>query len=156
MLETDEEFVSMWKVAHERTRQLNKIHHLQIDLVKYELDLYELENIHFHFEAVKNCIFKKKPNLKRAYKTTTHDLDTDDKYLFPIREVNYEKGKNSICSIVDDSVFFSYKDREKALSLIFEEDANNLRYFGYLKWSESQLIDFLSKRMLKKLKTKKK
>lgn len=153
MLSYDENLVDMWETAYERTRQLNKIHTIQINLVKYELNLYEIENIHLHFDLVKDCILKKKKNFKRAYKTLV--VDTDDKYTFPIREVNYEKGKNSICSYLDDSIFFSYKDREKALSMIFEEDANNLISIGYLNWSESKLIDFLSKRILKKLKNKK-
>ena len=145
--------VGNWIIALERTRQLNRYHTIQVNLEQHKIDLYKIENTHNHYEVLKEIIYLKKPKIKLAYKTNVHDL-IDEKYTFPIREINYTAGKHSICSEVDDSVFFTFKDRELALSRIFTEDANNLKHFGYLKWDENKLINFLTKRLIKKTKSK--
>ena len=145
--------VEAWNIAFEHTRQLNKIHNIQIDLVKYSVDLYSVENINKHFEIVWELIKKKKPNLKQVRKTLVNDLE-DHKYCFPIREENYSNGNHCVCSLVDDVKFFSFENRELALTLIFEDDAHKLKSMGYLKWDEHKLIDFMSKRLIKKTKLK--
>ena len=137
-----------WAIAWEQTRQLNRYHRVQKDLISKEIDLYEVEDLNNHFGLIRDFILSEKGKEYQVFKTTFSIDFTDDKYYFPIREENYKRGKHSVNTIVNDSIFFQHEDRQEALSLIWKCDAEKLIDLGYLKWNEQQLVKFLSKRLI--------
>lgn len=54
---------------------------------------------------------------------------------------------HSFWSIVPDSIFFNFEDRETALARIDPFNAEYFKKIGYLKWNESKLIEYLTKRI---------
>lgn len=150
------EDVDAWHIAYEETKQLCRYKDVCINAKTVTLDLYEY-HINNHYDIIYNLIDSKK-DLKnnRWYRTKVSFKDNfHDKYTFPIVELNYKSySKHSIYSYIPDSVFFTIPDRLLAYNSCIEETKYCLDNIGYLNMSEAKLIDFLSKRLIKKTKNK--
>jgi len=133
------EWLESFEIAQKRTIELNRYHDVQINLIVKKIDLIDVP-IRNHFSVINELVLLKKTEKK--YETRT------DKFYFPIHEVNYYEGMHKIITVVPDSVFFSFENRELALSLILKSDADKLIKLGYLNFNENQLINFLSKRII--------
>ncbi len=107
----------------------------------------QFENI----SAAKDYVLDLKPNCfyKSAYWKL---LKFNGKYSKPIIENNIELNSDGLLSVVKDHVFFKIEDRKAAFENVIEESQMFLKGIGYLKMSESKLIEFLSKRIIEKTK----
>ncbi len=78
------------------------------------------------------------------------------KYSTPIIEVNmpHFSKRYDICSFVDDSIFFSMTDKQHAFDLVDKETQRFLKRINYLQMSDSDIVNFMCKRLDEKAKSK--
>lgn len=124
----------------------------QLNLIKYKLytigSSYELCYQLWDLNADR---YKKTNDIKFSWYNAKHPI------YFPIKEVNFTSANNRFFdSVISDSVFFSFEDRELALSRIDYESRNRLNELNYKNMNDAQLTIFLSNRLIDRAKTLKK
>lgn len=130
--------------------------------INFKDNSFNVRNTEIQFNLIKYCVltidktagnfysdfFNLNADRYKKITSTRINYRLANKYNFPIYENNYYRSE----SIISDNVFFSFKDREFALNNINYEAAQYLKEHNYLKMSDSDLINFLAKRMEEKAK----
>lgn len=143
--------------AFKQTIELNRFHNVCVNLKSKKLDLFDVHP-NSHFDLIYKIVdLKKDLNKNRWYKTIANWRDDfDDKYTFPIVELNYKSNsKHSIYSYVADTIFFTHENKQEAYDSVIDATKYRLDCIDYLSMTESKLIDFMSKRIIKKSRRKK-
>jgi hypothetical protein len=93
--------------------------------------------------------------LKKCFSRDYTPPSFHGKYSTPIIEVNmYHFSKRyDICSFVDDSIFFSITDKQYAFDLVDKETQRFLKKINYLQMSDSDIVNFMCKRLDEKAKS---
>jgi hypothetical protein len=121
-----------------------RMQNIQIDLVQMVID-------DFTYSWKRQEISKLKKCFSRDYTPPSFH----GKYSTPIIEVNmyHFAMKYDICSFVDDSIFFSITDRKYAFDLVDKETQRFLKKINYLQMSDSDIVNFMCKRLDEKAKS---
>lgn len=119
---------------------------IQINLMPVEVDREDMEhyqNKQFvlmqHKKSFPGYLLSGKQRLVRKWYNEIYECN--------IPHMDNARLDHSFWSVVPDSTFFSFLDRELALSRIDPQNAEYFKSIGYLKMSESKLIDYLTKRI---------
>jgi hypothetical protein len=153
MTKEDLDYIEQWKNCMDFNKESNRYEELQINLLKYNVDYGDA----WHY---KNSLRKQKINELKNYPHFYKDnsnLFNNFKYYKPIFEYNFiskESHRYSIKTIVNDSVFFNFENKEIALNRIDKNSKDFLLNIGYLEMSDTDLITFMSKRLIEKSKIK--
>mgnify|MGYP001052342579 CR=1 FL=1 len=151
MTKEDLDFIEQWTNCHNFNKESNRYEELQINLLKYKVDYGDA----WHY---KNSLRKEKIDKLKNYPDFNQDHSNrfnNFKYYKPIFEYNFiskESHRYSIKTIVNDSIFFNFENRELALNRIDEKSKDFLLNIGYLKMNDTDLITFMSKRLIEKSK----
>jgi hypothetical protein len=151
MTKEDLDYIEQWKNCMDFNKESNRYEELQINLLKYNVDYGDA----WHY---KNSLRKQKinelKNYPHFYKDSCNRFN-NFKYYKPIFEYNFiskESHRYSIKTIVNDSIFFNFENRELALNRIDKKSKDFLLNIGYLKMNDTDLITFMSKRLIEKSK----
>ncbi len=118
---------------------------IQIDLVPMVIEDYTYSWKRHEISKLKKCFIR-----------DNTPILFHGKYSTPIIEVNmyHYHMKYDICSFVDDNIFFSMTGRQHAFDLVDKETQRFLKRINYLQMSDSDIVNFMCKRLDEKAKSK--
>lgn len=121
---------------------------------QFNLIQYTLYSIGSAYHLCQNLWDLNADRYKKINETNFYWHRHKNPLYFPIKEVNFLSGNNRYFdSIISDSVFFSFEDRELALSRIDYESRKRLNELNYKNMNQAQLTIFMSNRLIERAKT---